>query len=84
MHGKFDKSGETSDDNIYRRWGAGIFVLPVLLVAFLVGLAIAKPDMSAWISEAEQAGLVNSGQGLEGAPAPEAQPARDVRSVKAY
>ena len=37
MHGKFDKSGETSDDNIYRRWGVGVFVLPVLLVAFSSG-----------------------------------------------
>jgi hypothetical protein len=82
--GRFDKSDETTDNSIYRSWGIGIFVLPVLLVAFLVGLAITKPNLSGWISEAEQAGLVSSGQAMGGIPAPGEQPAGEVRTVKAY
>ena len=35
MHDRFDKSNETTDGTIYQRWGIGIFVLPVLLAAFL-------------------------------------------------
>jgi len=46
MHGRFDKSDETTDQSITRSFGIGIVVLPLLLVAFLVGLAIAKPDVS--------------------------------------
>ena len=59
-------------------------LLPVLLVAFLVGLAIAKPNVSGWISEAEQDELVSSGQATGGIPAQGAQPAGEVRTVKAY
>ena len=84
MHGKFDGSDETTDKSLYRSWGIGIFVLPVLLVAFLVVLAIAKPNVSAWISEAEQAELVSSGQSMGGIPAQTAQPAEEARTVKAY
>ncbi len=84
VHGRFDKSDETTGNSIYRSWGIGIFVLPVLLVAFLVGLAIAKPNVSGWISEAEQDELVSSGQATGGIPAQGAQPAGEVRTVKAY
>jgi hypothetical protein len=84
MHGRLDRSDETTDKSLYRSWGIGIFVLPVLLVAFLVVLAIAKPNLSAWISEAEQAQLVGSGRSTGGLPAQAAQPAEEVRTVKAY
>ena len=66
MHGRFDRSDETSDKSIYRRWGIGVFLLPVLLVAFLIGLAVTKPDVSALISDAVQAELVSSGQATGG------------------
>lgn len=84
MHGRFDGSDETTQKSLYRSWGIGVFVLPVLLVAFLVGLAITKPNVSAWISEAEQAELVGSGQAVGGIPAEAAPPAGEVRTVKAY
>ena len=84
VHGRLDKSDETTGNSIYRSWGIGIFVLPVLLVAFLVGLAIAKPNVSGWISEAEQDELVSSGQATGGIPAQGAQPDGEVRTVKAY
>lgn len=84
MHGRFDRSDETSETSIYRRWGAGVFLLPVLLVAFLIGLAITKPNVTAWISEAEQAELVSAGQATGAVPEQATPPARETRTVKAY
>jgi hypothetical protein len=84
MRGRFDRSDEATDQSIYRSWGIGIIVLPVVLVALLAGLAITRPDISRWISEAEQAEFVASGQAMGGMPAEAGQPARQVRTVKAY
>jgi len=83
MHGRSDRSDEATDKGIIRRWGAGIVVLPVLLVAFLVGMAVIKPNASGLISEAVQDEFVTSGQAMGGIPEVE-QPARQVRTVKAY
>jgi hypothetical protein len=84
MRGRFDGSDETTDKSIFRNWGIGIVVLPVLLAAFLVGLVIAKPNVSAWIFEAEQAEFGTSGQAMGGIPTQARQPAREARTVKAY
>jgi hypothetical protein len=84
MHGRFDRSDETSNKSVYQRWGIGVFLLPVLLVAFLIGLAISKPDVAAWISEAEQAELVGAGQATGAIPEQAAPPAEETRTVKAY
>jgi hypothetical protein len=84
MHGRFDRSDETSDKSITRSFGIGIVVLPVLLAAFLLGLAITRPDVSRWISEAVQAEFAASGQATGGVPAEVGQPARQVRTVKAH
>jgi hypothetical protein len=72
MHGSFERSGETVK-NLYHRWGIGIFVLPGLLVAFVIGLLITQPDIPLWISEAAQAEFVNANP-PEVAPAVVAQP----------
>jgi len=84
MHDRFDRSDETTDQSITRSFGIGIVVLPVVVVALLVGLAIARPDVSRWISEAEQAEFVTSGQAMGGIAAEAQQPARQLRTVKAY
>ncbi len=84
MHDRFDRSDETSDKSIIRSLGIGIVVLPVLLVTFLVGLAIKRPEISRWISEAAQAEFVASGQPEGGIPAEAERPAGQVRTVKAY
>lgn len=82
MHGSFDKSGEAIR-RIYRDWGIGIFALPVLLVAVLIGLAITTPDVSNWISEAAQAEFANSSQ-LQGVNSTRvARPSMEIRTVKA-
>jgi hypothetical protein len=83
MHGRSNGSDDTTHKSLYRSFGIGILVLPVLLVAFLVGLALTKPNVSAWISEAEQAELVSSGQATGGVPEQAAPPAREASAVKA-
>jgi hypothetical protein len=83
MHGRFDRSDETGGKSIYQRWGIGIFLLPVLLVAFLIGLAVTNPDVSVLISDAAQAELVSSGQAT-GVPEQAAPPAREVHTAKAH
>jgi hypothetical protein len=72
MHGSLDKSGETVR-NLYQKWGIGIFILPGLVMAFLVGLLITQPNVSVWISEAAQAEFANS-MPAEVAPSAVAQP----------
>jgi hypothetical protein len=71
MHGTFERSRETRD-NIHRRPAIGFLVVPVLIAVALVGLAITKPVVSRWISEAAQA---ESGQ------TPQVDPV--VRTVRA-
>jgi hypothetical protein len=83
MHGNFDKSGE-SNNRIGRGWGIGFFAMPVLLVIALIGLAVARPDVSIWISEAAQAEFVGTGLVRDVAPTQLAQPGPVTRTVKAY
>ncbi len=83
MHGSLDKSGNNKD-SIYRRWGLGFLALPALLLIALVMLAIVQPATSNWISEAVQAELSGIGVTPEKAPAQLADPAMEIRTVKAY
>jgi hypothetical protein len=82
MRRRFDRSDETTDKSITRSFGIGIVVLPVVVAALIVVLAITRPDVSRWISEAVQAEFVASGQPM--GPAQAEQPAGQVRTVKAY
>ena len=84
MLGSFDRSREIVN-RCYQSCGLGIFLLPLLLAA-IIGLAIAQPDLSNWISEAaraEFAGTAGTNVSPESPPAPLAQPAKAVRTVKA-
>jgi hypothetical protein len=83
MHGSFDRSGE-SNNRISRSWGIGFFVLPVLLVIAVIGLAITHPVVSIWISEAVQAEFVAAYLAPDAAPTRLAQPGMVTRTVKAY
>jgi hypothetical protein len=82
MHGSFDKSGKP-DDNVQGHWSVGFFALPALVVMALVGLAMMHPAASNWISDAVQAEFVGTSLAPEAAPIQFAQPARDMRTVKA-
>jgi hypothetical protein len=81
MHGSFDRSGET-DDRTDQSWSAGLFALPVVVVIVLSGLAMVQPRAFNWISEAAQAEFVGA-ESSEAAPTQLAQPAGDIRAVRA-
>jgi hypothetical protein len=79
MHSSFDRRNE-NQNRAGRSWNVGLFALPVLSVIALIALAIAPPSASNWISEAVQAEF---GPPVA-APTQLAQPAGQIRTVKAY
>ena len=82
MHGSFDES-DRNNNSIYRRWGIGFLVLPVLLAIALLGLAIVQPATSNWIAETVQAEFIGNSMVPEQAPAQLAQPRMQIRTVRA-
>ena len=82
MHGSFDKPSE-SGNRMQRSWSIGFFAFPILLVIALVGLVIAQPTASRWISEAVQAEF-GTDLVLDVAPTRLAKPAMEIRTVKAF
>jgi hypothetical protein len=83
MHGTFEKSREVRDNNVRRSSGIGFPVVPVLIAVALVGLAIAKPEVSTWIAEAAQAEFTGSVTVPAAAPTQLARPANEIRTVRA-
>jgi hypothetical protein len=82
MHGTFDRSGKT-DKVSYGNSGIRLVVIPALLAIAVVALAIKQPDVSRWISEAAQAEFAATNVAPEATPTELAQPAREIRTVKA-
>ena len=66
-------------NRIYRNWGIGIFVLPVLVVIGLIGLAGTHSDHSAWVSDALRAEFTSVDYGPEAMPKQLAQRAGEIR-----
>jgi hypothetical protein len=62
----------------------GFFALPILVVIALIGLALAQPAASKWISEAVQAEFGGGNLTPEIAPVELARPAMQIRTVTAY
>jgi hypothetical protein len=83
MHGSSDRSGQ-SGDRTQRSWGIGFFAFPILLVIALIGLVIAQPAASRWISEAVQAESGGGNLTPEIAPVQLAKPTMQIRTVRAY
>ena len=82
MHGSLNRSDEKRS-RTDRSWSIGFLALPVLIVIALVALAVIKPAASTWISEAVEAEFV--GMTSPGVlPKELAQPAMQIRTVKAY
>jgi hypothetical protein len=82
MHGSLDRSG-VKRNRIDRSWSIEFFVLPALVAIGLTVLAIGKPVVSAWISDAVQAEFV----GLNSPGVVLTEPVRPdmkIRTVKAY
>jgi hypothetical protein len=82
MHGTFDRSGE-SRNRFDRSWSVGLFAVPALFAIVLIGLAMTQPTASNWISEAAQAEFADAFMASEIAPTQTAQPAVEIRTVKA-
>ena len=82
MHGRFDGSDRT-DKNSAGHLSVRLIVIPALLAVALIVLAIKQPDVSRWISEAAQAEFANTGPTPEMIAPQVAQPAREIRTVKA-
>src|ERR1700731_4772834 len=79
MHGLFRKSGEIAN-HIYRRWGIGVFALPVLLAITLVGMAITPrvaPNGMAQAAESDFTGPISR---PEPPPAQPERPAIEIRT----
>ena len=83
MHGTIDRVGK-NNNRIHQSWSVGFFAFPILLVIALIGLALAQPAASNWISEAVQAEFGGSNLTPEIAPAQLAKPAMQIRTVRAY
>jgi hypothetical protein len=83
MHGSFDRSGK-SESRTQRSWSIEFFALPLLFVIALVGLVIAQPAASNWISEAVQAEFAGANLAPEVAPAQLAKPAMQISTIRAY
>jgi hypothetical protein len=83
MHGSFDRPGQ-SGNRTQRSWSIGFFAFPILLVIALVGLALAQPAASKWISEAVQAEFGGGNSTPEIAPVQLAKPIMQIRTVRAY
>jgi len=81
MHGSFERSGR-SDNHTHRSWSVGLFALPALVVVGLIGLAIAKPAVSGWISQAVEAEYTGIYVVPELAPTQLARPAMELRSAR--
>jgi hypothetical protein len=82
MHGSLNRSDE-NQNRTDRNWNIGLVALPVLVVIALIALAVVKPVASIWISEAAQAEFVGPNS-PDVAPTELAQPAMQIRTVKAY
>ena len=81
MHGSFDKFQEHRN-RTNRDWNIALFALPILVVTALVAMAIIQPNAPSWISEAAQAEFAGMNS-PDVVPARSAQPAMQVRTVKA-
>lgn len=82
MHGTFDPSGRT--DKTISGYSALRFVaIPALLAVALVAMAMIHPDVSRWMTEAVQAEFAPVNLSPETAPTQLAQPAKEIRTVKA-
>ena len=84
MHGPLDKQPRNGK-SVYRNWDIKLLALPILLGVALIGFAVSHPGASRWISDAAQAEFVGTDFAPDTAPpARIAQPANEIRTVKAY
>jgi hypothetical protein len=77
----FDKL-DHQENRTQWKWTAGIAATSVILA--LVALMSNSPTASNWVSDAVQAEFVSSNMTPQQAPVQTAQPANQIRTVRAY
>ena len=79
------KNQPRDSKNAYRNGDIKLFALPVLFVVALIGFVVSHPSASKWVSDAAQAEFVGPDLVPDiAAPTRVAQPANEIRTVKAY
>jgi hypothetical protein len=82
MHGPLEKQPR---DSAYRNRDIKLFALPIVLAFALIGFLVSHPSASEWISDAAQTEFIGTDLVPDLAPPPRlAQPADEIRTVKAY
>jgi hypothetical protein len=64
--------------------GTGFLVIPVLLGIVTVALAVARPEVSRWISQAAEAEFAISNPGPDASPPQFARQSGEIRMVKMH
>ena len=82
MHGTFERSRETRNNDINRRSGIGFLALPVIIAIAMVALTITQPKVPVWIAQAAQAEFAGGVILPDTAPTQLARPAGEIRSAK--
>jgi hypothetical protein len=83
MHGSLEKPDKVKQ-NIYGSRGMRLLAIPALLLTALVGFLVSHPAAPGWISQAVQAEFVGADPTPDLVPTQIAQPAMEIRTVKAY
>ena len=81
---KFIGNPAPSDCRASRNWTAGVLALFGIVVLALVGVVMNNPTTATWVSDAAQAEFVGTDMAPDTAPTQLAQPAKEIRTVKAY
>jgi hypothetical protein len=81
MHSSFDRK---PDKVIFNHHGAGFVVIPVLVGIVTVALAVARPEVSRWISQAAEAEFAVGNPAPEDAPTQLARSSGEIRLVKVH
>jgi hypothetical protein len=82
MHGTFERSRETRNNDINRRSGIGFLALPLIIAVAMVALTITQPAVSNWIAQAAQAEFAGGVILPDAAPTQMARPAGETPAVK--
>ena len=81
MHGTFERSRETRNDDSNRGSGIGFLALPVIIAVAMVALTLTQPKVSVWIAQAAQAEFAGGIILPDAAPTQLARPAGVIRSA---
>jgi hypothetical protein len=83
MHGSLEKP-DKAERKIHGSWGMRLLAIPALFLTALIGFLVSHPAASSWIAQAAQAEFVGVDWTPDLVPTQTAEPAMEIRTVKAY